>query len=99
MVRKPYERFTVPPDERGQPVVAPAGQDQLLICNDAGAIREGYAALLDAVKSGEIEESRVEKSLQRVATAKNLIEPPFTFDKDRLAELSNEISDLKARLK
>lgn len=76
-----------------------AGQDQLLICNDAGAIREGFRAVLEAVKSGEIAESRVNKSLQRVAAAKNLIEPPLDFDKDRLAELSNEISDLKARLK
>lgn len=76
-----------------------AGQDQLLICNDAGAIREGFHAVLDAVKSGEIEESRVEISLQRVANAKNLIEPPIDFDKNRLAELSDEISDLKARLK
>ncbi len=76
-----------------------AGQDQLLICNDAGAIREAFRAVLEAVKSGEIEESRVNDSLQRVAAAKNLIEPPLDFDKDRLAELSNEISDLKARLK
>ena len=76
-----------------------AGQDQLLICNDAGAIREGYAAVLEAVKSGEIDEKRVDESLQRVAAAKNLIQPPLDFDKDRLGELSNEISDLKAQLK
>lgn len=75
-----------------------AGQDQLLICNDAGAIREGFSAVFEAVKSGEIAESRVNDSLQRVAAAKNLMQPPLDFDKDRLAELSNEISDLKARL-
>jgi len=76
-----------------------AGQDQLLICNDANAIREGFAAVLNAVKSGEIEESRVNNSLQRIAALKNLIQPPLDFDKNRLSELSNEISDLKALLK
>lgn len=76
-----------------------AGQDQLLICNDPGAIREGFAAVLEAVKSGEIEDTRINDSLQRIAFVKNLIEPPFVFDKERLGELSNEIADLKARLK
>ncbi len=76
-----------------------AGQDQLLICNDADAIRNGFHAVLDAVKSGEIGENRVNNSLQRVAAVKNLIEPPLDFDKNRLRELSNEISDLKALLK
>ena len=76
-----------------------AGQDQLLICNDAGAIREGFGAVLEAVKSGEIAESRIDNSLQRVAVVKNLMQPPLEFDRDRLAALSNEISDLKARLK
>jgi len=75
-----------------------AGQDQLLICNEPGAIRKGFAAVLDAVKSGEIEESRVNDSLKRVATVKNLIEPPLVFDKNRLTELSDEISDLKAQI-
>ncbi|HVE55925.1 MAG TPA: glycoside hydrolase family 3 N-terminal domain-containing protein [Pyrinomonadaceae bacterium] len=76
-----------------------AGQDSLLICNDANAIREGFSAVLNAVKSGEIEETRVNKSLQRVAAVKNLIQTPLDLNKDRLGELSNEISDLKARLK
>ena len=74
-----------------------AGQDQLLICNDAGAIREGFHAVLEAVKSGEISESRVNNSLQRIAAVKNLMHPPLDFDKNRLDELSNEISDLKAQ--
>jgi beta-N-acetylhexosaminidase len=76
-----------------------AGQDQLLICNDAGSIREGFQAVLEAVKSGEIAESRVDDSLQRIAAVKNLMQPPFDFEKDRLETLSNEISDLKAHLK
>jgi beta-N-acetylhexosaminidase len=76
-----------------------AGQDQLLICNDAGAVREGFKAVLEAFKSGEITEQRLRDSLQRIAAVKNLIQPPLDFDKNPLDELSNEISDLKARLK
>jgi beta-N-acetylhexosaminidase len=75
-----------------------AGQDQLLICNDANAIRAGFSAVFDAVKSGEIAESRINKSLQRISVVKNLMQPPLDFDKNRLEELSNEISDLKAQL-
>jgi beta-N-acetylhexosaminidase len=75
-----------------------AGQDLLLICNDSGAIREGFQTVLKAVKSGEIAESRINESLQRIAVVKNLIQPPLDFDKNRLSELSNEISDLKAQL-
>jgi len=76
-----------------------AGHDLLLICNDPGSVREGYSAVLNSVKSGEIEENRVNNSLQRIAIVKNLINPPLDFDKNRLSELSNEISDLKAQLK
>jgi beta-N-acetylhexosaminidase len=75
-----------------------AGQDLLLICNDSGAIREGFHAVLKAVKSGEIAESRINESLQRIAVVKNLIQPPLDFDKNRLSELSNEIAGLKAQL-
>ncbi|HEY8560536.1 MAG TPA: glycoside hydrolase family 3 N-terminal domain-containing protein [Pyrinomonadaceae bacterium] len=75
-----------------------AGQDQLLICNDAGAIREGFRAVEAALRAGEIEESRLDDSLQRIAAVKNLMQPPLDFDPDRLAELSNEISDLKAKI-
>lgn len=76
-----------------------AGQDLLLICNDAKAVREGFSAVLSAVKSGVIEETRVNNSLQRIAAVKNLMQSPLRFDNDRLGELSNEISDLKANLK
>lgn len=76
-----------------------AGQDQLLICNDAGAVREGFGAVLEAVKQGEIAESRVDESLQRVAVAKNLIHPPLDFDETRLSELANEISDFVGNIK
>jgi beta-N-acetylhexosaminidase len=76
-----------------------AGQDQLLICNEAGAIREGFQAVLEAARKGEIDENRINNSLQRIGAVKNLTKPPLDFDVDRLQELSNEISDLKAQLK
>jgi beta-N-acetylhexosaminidase len=75
-----------------------AGVDQVLICNDAEAVRAGYRAVLEAVKSGELDEHAIDKSLQRIAAVKNLIEPPPAFDRARLETLSNEISDLKATL-
>lgn len=75
-----------------------AGQDLLLICNDSNAIREGFYAVLNAVKSGDIAESRVNNSLQRIAVVKNLMELPLDFDKNRLDELSKEIADLKEKL-
>ncbi len=75
-----------------------AGQDQLLICNDPGAIRAGFDAVLDSVRSGEIAESRVDDSLQRIAAVKSLIKSTAVFDQNRLDELSKEISDLKEQL-
>ncbi len=75
-----------------------AGQDQLLICNDPKAIREGYHAVLEAVKTGSFKESRINESLQRISVVKNLFESPLEFDKNRLDELSKEIADLKEQL-
>ncbi|MEP6903849.1 MAG: glycoside hydrolase family 3 N-terminal domain-containing protein [Actinomycetota bacterium] len=75
-----------------------AGQDLLLICNDSNAIREGFYAVLEAVNLGEIAESRINNSLQRIAVVKNLIKSPLDFDKNRLDELSKEIADLKEQL-
>lgn len=75
-----------------------AGCDQLLICNDPRAIRDGFSAVLAAVESGRISESRINESLQRIAVAKNLIEPPLPFDESRLDALSAEIVRLKASL-
>ena len=75
-----------------------AGVDQLLICNDPQAIREGFNAVLAAVENGEIEETLIDNSLQRVAAIKNLIKPPLAFDRSRLAELAAEIRALKEEL-
>jgi len=75
-----------------------AGHDQLLICNNVDAIREGFRNLKKAVTSGEISEMRVDESLKRIAVIKNLVRSPLEFDVDRLIEISKEISKLKTQI-
>jgi beta-N-acetylhexosaminidase len=75
-----------------------AGEDMLAICADSNNIREGFYSVLDAVKSGEISENRINESLKRIKEAKNLINLPLPFDESRLQELSNKIAELKANI-
>jgi beta-N-acetylhexosaminidase len=72
-----------------------AGQDMLLICANGDVMREGFQAVLQAVKSGEISETRIEESLQRIAKFKDLMRSPIDFDENRLNELSEQIKALK----
>jgi beta-N-acetylhexosaminidase len=72
-----------------------AGEDMLLICANGDVMREGYNAVLQAVKSGEISEARIEESLQRIAEYKNLMSSPIDFDEKRLNQLSEQIKELK----
>lgn len=76
-----------------------AGQNLLAICNNSDAIVEGYETVFEAVKSGEIEEGLINESLRRISAIKSLIQPPFEFNANRLAELSGEIVALKEQLK
>jgi beta-N-acetylhexosaminidase len=75
-----------------------AGEDMLSICGKAENIREGFKAVSDAVKSGEISEARIDESLKRIAVVKNLINSPLPFNENRLRELSGEIVKLKERI-
>jgi beta-N-acetylhexosaminidase len=75
-----------------------AGEDMLLICANPETMREGFLAVLDAVKNGEISETRIEESLQRISQYKNLMQLPKNFDENRLLELSEEIKVLKNNL-
>ncbi len=79
-------------------IAVSAGVDMLAICNDEGRIREAFGAVLDAVGRGEIDEARIDESLQRIGRLKNLIEPAPEFSSDRLAALSERIRLLKGRL-
>jgi beta-N-acetylhexosaminidase len=72
-----------------------AGQDMLLICANGDVMRKGFQAVLQAVQSGEISETRIEESLQRIAKFKNLMRSPIDFDENRLNQLSEQIKELK----
>jgi beta-N-acetylhexosaminidase len=76
-----------------------AGADMLAICADPDRIREGYEAVLKAVESSELKRERLDKSLQRIAAAKSLLNEPLPFDSQRLAELSDSVARLNDELK
>jgi beta-N-acetylhexosaminidase len=75
-----------------------AGADMLAICADPERIREGHAAVLSAVRSGEISGERLEATLARIARAKSLLAEPMAFDSRRLGELSDAIARLTLEL-
>jgi beta-N-acetylhexosaminidase len=76
-----------------------AGVDMLAICASEDAIREGFQAITDAVRTGEITEKRLDESLRRVTALKTRTLPSLPFDACRLSQLSDEIADLKNSLK
>lgn len=75
-----------------------AGNDMLAICAKEQAIREGFAAVSKAVANGEIAESRINDSLQRIASLKSTLSAPVDFDEDRLKEIAEQMFKLTARL-
>jgi beta-N-acetylhexosaminidase len=76
-----------------------AGVDMLSICAAPEAIYEGFSAVLDSLRSGELTEQRIDESLGRIASAKTVLNDPLSFDQARLDELSLAIADLNDRLK
>lgn len=75
-----------------------AGEDMLAICANADSIKEGFSAVLEAVRSERISEARIDESLHRIARVKSLIQPPLDFDKDLLQSLSDKISRLNKNI-
>jgi len=75
-----------------------AGEDMLTICANLEAIREGFNAITDAVKTGRISESRIDESLRRIARLKSLIQQPLPFNTERLQFLSDKISQLNNKI-
>jgi len=69
-----------------------AGADMLAICADPEAIREGYQAVVDAVRSGAISADRLDKSLVRIAATKAMLSDPSPFDAARLGRLADEVA-------
>ena len=76
-----------------------AGVDMFLICASSEAILEGFAAIAQAVKKGEITENQIDRSLQRIAAFKSLMQSPLAFDQTRLDFLSDEIARFNEKLK
>ncbi len=67
-----------------------AGVDMLAICASPEAIGEGCKAVIEAVKNGEISETRIDESLKRIAHLKSVMSAPLPFDAARLQTLSDE---------
>ena len=75
-----------------------AGVDMLSICADEDNVRKGFSAVVEAVKSGEIKETRIDESLKRIAHIKSFIQPPLPLDTARLQILSQEIAELNKKV-
>lgn len=75
-----------------------AGEDMLAICAGIDAINEGFDAVYEAVRSGELDESLIDASVGRIAGLKQKISPPLPFSEQRLDEISAEIAELKKKL-
>ena len=71
-----------------------AGVDMPAICASPEAIVEGYKALSEAHKNGELSEDRIDESLKRLANLKSLLKEPLPFDAARLQTLSDETVNL-----
>ena len=75
-----------------------AGSDFVVICNKKEAIIDGFKTMLEAFEKGDITESRIDESLERIFKTRNLLQKPLDFDLNRLDELSLEIKELKDSL-
>lgn len=75
-----------------------SGVDMLAICADQEKIVEGFRAVLDAAKSGEISTERIDQSLERIAKLKSHLSSATQLDKAKLISLSVAITDLNQNL-
>jgi len=77
---------------------ARAGEDMLLICASPDKIRRGYQGLLEAAKNGQLSQTRIRQTLDRIARTKTIVEPPPPLDLDRFQQLSDEVARLNSKL-
>ena len=75
-----------------------AGQDMLAICASPDAIYEGHAAVLQAVRDGEITEERIDESVERIEKVRSRLQKPLQFEVSRLKTLTDEIHELNTQL-
>lgn len=75
-----------------------AGEDMVSICAGVDSIYEGYEAISNAVRNGDIPEERIDESLRRIAAVKSNLSRPLPFDLEQLQSLSTDIIELTSRL-
>ncbi|HEX8286873.1 MAG TPA: glycoside hydrolase family 3 N-terminal domain-containing protein [Pyrinomonadaceae bacterium] len=75
-----------------------AGEDMVSICASTENIREGFAAVKQAVEDEEITEQRIDESLERIFAVKKLLTEPLPFAPTRLESLSAEIAELDKKV-
>jgi beta-N-acetylhexosaminidase len=75
-----------------------AGEDMLLICASPDKIQRGYQGLLAAAKDGQISQTRIKESLDRIARTKTIVEKPLPLDLERFQQLSAEVLRLNSKL-
>ncbi|HZN01426.1 MAG TPA: glycoside hydrolase family 3 N-terminal domain-containing protein [Pyrinomonadaceae bacterium] len=75
-----------------------AGEDMLLICASPDKIQRGYQGLLAAAKDGQISQTRIKESLDRIARTKTIVESPLPLDLERFQQLSDEVLRLNSKL-
>ena len=69
-----------------------------LICSHADVALRGYNALLQAARDGQINQERLNASLEKIAAFKALIQPPLDFDRERFQKLADETAALNRKL-
>jgi len=69
-----------------------------LICSHADVVLRGYNALLQAARDGQINQERLNASLEKIAAFKALIQPPLDFDRERFQQLADETAALNRKL-
>ena len=75
-----------------------AGNDMLAICAKPEAVLEGYYAISEALRSGEIDIEQIDHSVDRILSLKSKLEDPLDLDMDRLSELTQQLANLNSRL-
>ncbi|HLM03238.1 MAG TPA: glycoside hydrolase family 3 N-terminal domain-containing protein [Pyrinomonadaceae bacterium] len=75
-----------------------AGEDMILICAGAEAMRKSFQAMLEAFHAGEFSVERLDESLHRISEVKLLLKSPLPLDLNRLQELSSGIAKLNENL-
>jgi beta-N-acetylhexosaminidase len=75
-----------------------AGEDMLLICASPDKIRRGYQGLLAAATDGQVSQTRIKESLDRIAITKTIVEKPLPLDLERFQQLSDEVLRLNSKL-